>query len=130
MDCKNATERKEPESEPKPAANVVPLTIGRKVYFVPDSEDTDIAKGLEPYVDATIIDVISDYRANLVINDVAGNRHVRHSVLFCHNTVTMDEATRDGIDHAHWMPYQINQAKASEVPSEREERDGDAVAAV
>ncbi len=110
QDAQETAPAPEVESDPNgDVGNVIPLTIGRKVYFVPSTEsyDKSIIKGDEPYVDATIVRVWNDHCVNLSICDVNGKHHVRTSVTFVHDGELADANTA----YAHWMPYQINQAK-------------------
>lgn len=87
---------------------VILPTLGRKVYFVLGSKDTEIRPSSNGCCDATVVDVHGDGESvNLVIFDAGGMCHVRLFVSFIQDGVEVAE----GYAHAHWMPYQINKAK-------------------
>jgi hypothetical protein len=86
-------------------------TIGRKVWFWPDSsvyanyisDPTPVEN--QPF-DATVVAVYGDRMVNLRVTDHNGTSWFESSV-----PLMQDDDTISGSRFATWMPYQVSQAK-------------------
>lgn len=89
-------------------------SIGRRVWFWPDSHDThyenpDRIAYYDPAqpCDAGIAYVHNDRLVNLTVADQNGVMHSRTSVTLLQD---LDEPPAGGARHAQWMPYQVKAA--------------------
>jgi hypothetical protein len=81
-------------------------TVGRVVYFRPDSHDPIERNGTEPLA-AIVTRAWSDTCLNLMVMDVHGVACSRTSVML----VQPDEPKPEH-SFCHWMPFQVGQAQA------------------
>ena len=85
-------------------------TIGRKVWFRPAGSLTK-----EQPLDATIAFVHNDHRINIGYRDKWGNPAAAQEVALA--PPGYNPSDYEDIPYCEWMPYQIQQAVASEVKS-------------
>lgn len=83
-------------------------TIGRKVWYYPESNLQELTKHDEQPFDATIVYVWSDSMVNLLVVDHQGNVAPRTSV---HLSQDGGAARGGGEQYCAWMPYQKAVAK-------------------
>lgn len=89
-------------------------TIGRKVWFWPNSQASTEAGAIDVYdekqaLDATVVCAWSDRLVNLSVTDHGGRVH---SVRSC--TLRQEGDPLPTSRYCEWMPYQVSQAKAGE----------------
>ncbi len=91
-------------------SNIIPPTVGRKVWFYPGNTRGDMivmpSNGVPQPLDATIVYVSNDRCVNLLVADHGGKLHALTSI----HLVQPGDPLHDG-GYAMWMPYQVGQAK-------------------
>jgi hypothetical protein len=98
--------------------NVIPPTIGRKVWFRGAGVDLD-----DQAEDATIVFVHNDHLVNLFVVSFNGVPRAETSVPLVHE----GEERPEGGFFAEWMPFQKGQARPAGIPIVRHVRIGDDV---
>jgi hypothetical protein len=92
------------------SANIIPITNGRVVYFVPNGYANIVQHDPKVPLTAHVCHVWNDYLVNLDVIDSTGTHHAVLSVEF----IQPGEPKPEGTHFAHWMQYQIGQAQKYE----------------
>lgn len=84
-------------------------TVGRKMYYYPNTCDNELITYSDQACDATVVHVNSESNVNLSVKDHVGNMFNRGSV----TVVQEGQVIPTDTAYVQWMPYQVAQAVKS-----------------